>query len=249
MTREPVARDPTLRPDRQSPRARFHAPAALSIRFQGGSMSLRAGKFSRGFAVRVVIVKFLRVGPIAGTLAQQQQPPPRHRQHRRAALSRAERQPLHGVPGDARGHHHERSDQPRLRAVAQGGVRVAASKCRCVTCSTHIGTGTMRRVAWSSRTRRSSSAIVNMLAALAPPAGNPPLTADAVKMDANRNGLVERSEATGAVARALRALRLQPRQHRQRRGAGARRSRATCTRRPRRSPTGTRSRLAARASR
>jgi glyoxylase-like metal-dependent hydrolase (beta-lactamase superfamily II) len=40
----------------------------------------------------------------------------------------------------------------------------------------------------------------NMLAALAPPAGNPPLTADAVKMDANRNGLVERSEAGGAIA-------------------------------------------------
>jgi glyoxylase-like metal-dependent hydrolase (beta-lactamase superfamily II) len=40
----------------------------------------------------------------------------------------------------------------------------------------------------------------NMLAALAPPSGNPPLTPDAVKMDANRNGLVERSEATGAVA-------------------------------------------------
>src|SRR5512134_3579073 len=37
----------------------------------------------------------------------------------------------------------------------------------------------------------------NMLAALAPPAGNPPLTADAVKIDANRNGLVERSEAAG----------------------------------------------------
>ena len=40
----------------------------------------------------------------------------------------------------------------------------------------------------------------NMLAALAPPAGNPPLTAEAVKMDANRNGLVERTEATGAIA-------------------------------------------------
>ena len=40
----------------------------------------------------------------------------------------------------------------------------------------------------------------NMLAALAPPAGNPPLTADAVKMDANRNGLVERAEATGGIA-------------------------------------------------
>jgi glyoxylase-like metal-dependent hydrolase (beta-lactamase superfamily II) len=40
----------------------------------------------------------------------------------------------------------------------------------------------------------------NMLSALAPPAGNPVLTADAVKMDANRNGLVERSEATGAIA-------------------------------------------------
>jgi glyoxylase-like metal-dependent hydrolase (beta-lactamase superfamily II) len=39
-----------------------------------------------------------------------------------------------------------------------------------------------------------------MLTALAPPAGNPPLSADAVKMDANRNGLVERSEATGAIA-------------------------------------------------
>ena len=37
----------------------------------------------------------------------------------------------------------------------------------------------------------------NMLAALAPPAGNPSLPADAVKMDANRNGLVERTEASG----------------------------------------------------
>ena len=40
----------------------------------------------------------------------------------------------------------------------------------------------------------------NMLTALAPPAGNPPLTPDAVKMDANRNGLVERAEATDAIA-------------------------------------------------
>jgi glyoxylase-like metal-dependent hydrolase (beta-lactamase superfamily II) len=40
----------------------------------------------------------------------------------------------------------------------------------------------------------------NMLTALAPPAGNPPLTPEAVKMDANRNGLVERSEAAGAIA-------------------------------------------------
>jgi glyoxylase-like metal-dependent hydrolase (beta-lactamase superfamily II) len=40
----------------------------------------------------------------------------------------------------------------------------------------------------------------NMLAALAPPAGNPPLTAEAVKMDANRNGLVERTEASGGIA-------------------------------------------------
>jgi len=38
-----------------------------------------------------------------------------------------------------------------------------------------------------------------MLTALAPPAGNPPLTAAAVKMDANRNGLVERSEATADI--------------------------------------------------
>jgi glyoxylase-like metal-dependent hydrolase (beta-lactamase superfamily II) len=40
----------------------------------------------------------------------------------------------------------------------------------------------------------------NMLTALAPPAGNPPLTSDAMKMDANRNGLVERAEAAGAIA-------------------------------------------------
>ena len=40
----------------------------------------------------------------------------------------------------------------------------------------------------------------NMLTALAPPAGNPALTADAVKMDGNRNGLVERAEASGAIA-------------------------------------------------
>jgi glyoxylase-like metal-dependent hydrolase (beta-lactamase superfamily II) len=40
----------------------------------------------------------------------------------------------------------------------------------------------------------------NMLAAIAPPAANPRLDGDAVKMDANKNGLVERSEATGAAA-------------------------------------------------
>jgi glyoxylase-like metal-dependent hydrolase (beta-lactamase superfamily II) len=39
----------------------------------------------------------------------------------------------------------------------------------------------------------------NMLAALAPPAGNPPLPDAAVKMDANRNGLVERAEATADI--------------------------------------------------
>ncbi len=39
----------------------------------------------------------------------------------------------------------------------------------------------------------------NMLTALAPPAGNPPLTAAAEKMDANRNGLVERSEASADI--------------------------------------------------
>jgi glyoxylase-like metal-dependent hydrolase (beta-lactamase superfamily II) len=40
----------------------------------------------------------------------------------------------------------------------------------------------------------------NMLVALAPPAGNPPLPADAAKIDANKNGLVERSEAAGAYS-------------------------------------------------
>ena len=40
----------------------------------------------------------------------------------------------------------------------------------------------------------------NMLAALAPPAGNPPLPPDALKVDANKNGLVERSEAAGAYS-------------------------------------------------
>jgi glyoxylase-like metal-dependent hydrolase (beta-lactamase superfamily II) len=39
-----------------------------------------------------------------------------------------------------------------------------------------------------------------MLTALAPPAGNPPLPADAVKLDVNRNSLVERSEAAGAYS-------------------------------------------------
>jgi glyoxylase-like metal-dependent hydrolase (beta-lactamase superfamily II) len=37
----------------------------------------------------------------------------------------------------------------------------------------------------------------NMLVALAPPAGNPALPADALKIDTNKNGLVERSEAAG----------------------------------------------------
>ena len=39
----------------------------------------------------------------------------------------------------------------------------------------------------------------NMLTALAPPAGNPPLTAAATKMDANGNGLVERAEAAADI--------------------------------------------------
>lgn len=39
----------------------------------------------------------------------------------------------------------------------------------------------------------------NMLTALAPPAGNPPLTDAATKMDANRNGLVERTEASADI--------------------------------------------------
>jgi glyoxylase-like metal-dependent hydrolase (beta-lactamase superfamily II) len=38
----------------------------------------------------------------------------------------------------------------------------------------------------------------NMLTALAPPAGSPPLPEDAAKVDANRNSLVERNEAAGA---------------------------------------------------
>lgn len=38
----------------------------------------------------------------------------------------------------------------------------------------------------------------NMLAALAPPAGNPPLPEDALRIDANKNSLVDRSEAAGA---------------------------------------------------
>jgi glyoxylase-like metal-dependent hydrolase (beta-lactamase superfamily II) len=40
----------------------------------------------------------------------------------------------------------------------------------------------------------------NMRAGVALPPGNPPLPDDAVKMDANRNGLVERPEASGATA-------------------------------------------------
>ena len=40
----------------------------------------------------------------------------------------------------------------------------------------------------------------NMLASLAPPAGRPSLTGAEAKMDANRNGLIERGEAAGAIA-------------------------------------------------
>jgi hypothetical protein len=40
----------------------------------------------------------------------------------------------------------------------------------------------------------------NMLTALAPPAGNPPLTPDAVKMDANRNGHGRAHRSDGAIA-------------------------------------------------
>ena len=40
----------------------------------------------------------------------------------------------------------------------------------------------------------------NMLTAIAPPAGKPSLTPEAMKMDANRNGLVERAEASGGLA-------------------------------------------------
>ena len=40
----------------------------------------------------------------------------------------------------------------------------------------------------------------NMRAGVALPPGNPPLSADAQKMDGNKNGLIERSEATGGTA-------------------------------------------------
>ena len=40
----------------------------------------------------------------------------------------------------------------------------------------------------------------NMLVALAPPAGNPPLSGEALNIDGNGNGLVERSEATGVTS-------------------------------------------------
>src|SRR6187200_752785 len=40
----------------------------------------------------------------------------------------------------------------------------------------------------------------NMRAGVALPPGNPPLPADAQKMDGNKNGLIERSEATGGTA-------------------------------------------------
>src|SRR6187551_3779310 len=40
----------------------------------------------------------------------------------------------------------------------------------------------------------------NMRAGVALPPGNRPLPADAEKMDSNRNGLIERTEATGATA-------------------------------------------------
>ena len=39
----------------------------------------------------------------------------------------------------------------------------------------------------------------NMRAGVALPPGNPPLSADAVKLDANRNALIERNEATGGT--------------------------------------------------
>jgi glyoxylase-like metal-dependent hydrolase (beta-lactamase superfamily II) len=39
---------------------------------------------------------------------------------------------------------------------------------------------------------------VNMLKALAPPAGSPPLTGDEAKLDVNRDGLIARAEATPA---------------------------------------------------
>ena len=75
----------------------------------------------------------------------------------------------------------------------------------------------------------------NMLTALAPPAGNPPLAEARVKMDANRNGLVERSEATGAIAERFAAVRLQPRRRAERRRDRARLGQRRAIRR--RSPT------------
>ena len=146
---------------------------------------------------------------------------PRHRQHHRAALSRAEQQPLHGVPGDARGHHHERPDQPRLRALVEGGAGDAVQGARALRPlhASRLGPRVgRRRVCRHGGVRRPR----NMLPALAPPAGNPPLPRDAVKIDANQNGLVERSEATGAHRGTVRAVRLQRRRRAQRRGDRAR---------------------------
>ena len=45
---------------------------------------------------------------------------------------------------------------------------------------------------------------VNMLAGLAAPAGNPPLPSAEAALDTNRNGLIERAEATGTAAVAQR---------------------------------------------
>ena len=74
-----------------------------------------------------------------------------------------------------------------------------ASRSRSVTCFTRIATGITRPAVSCSPIRRSSSATKHADGARAS-CRQSAADADAVKMDANRNGLVERTEASGAIA-------------------------------------------------
>ena len=162
-------------------------------------MSLRAGKFSRGFAVGVVLLLVSLVGPLAGTLAQQP-PPTRAIVNITGQLYRAQNNNHYTVflvtpEGIIMSDPINRDFSRWLKAELASRFKVPVRYLLYTHSDWDHASG---GVVFADTAEFVGHQ--NMLVALAPPAGHPPLTADAAKMDTNRNGFVEQAEATGVVA-------------------------------------------------
>ena len=120
----------------------------------------------------------------------------KHRQHHGRSVSSTEQQSPHGVPGHRRRHHHVGSDQPGLCHLAQGGDGRALRPTRPLRALQSQRLGTMLQAARSLRTRQSSS-VTRTCSTRWPPPSEMALPANAAELDANGNGEIEQSEATG----------------------------------------------------